>query len=103
VAAEARQSEVGPVGTLDTVHILVVLNSIKSVLESIGVEQGVQGVSAGREHTSRSLRHTRVLLLGQVVVVLGDRELLVAIAGFVLAGDKLLLQVFDFTLHRTLE
>lgn len=47
VAAEARQSEVGPVGTLDTVHILVVLNSIKSVLESIGVEQGVQGVSAG--------------------------------------------------------
>jgi len=66
VGSGSFKSKVRPVGHLDTVLVLVVLNEGKSVFEGLSVEKGVQSVLRGAQDASGT-SHTRVLLLGQVL------------------------------------
>jgi len=85
------------VGHLDTVLVLVVLNEGKSVFEGLSVEKGVQSVLRGAQDASGT-SHTRVLLLGQVLVELSGGELLITNFLLVLSCDEFGSELFNVRL-----
>ena len=88
--ANLLHREVGPPRVLDTVLVAVVVDGCKSALQSLRVQEGVQGVTGRGEQVHRPWNHATVLLLRQVVVELSLGELLESVHLLVLSGDELL-------------
>lgn len=57
----------GPMGHLDAVLVSVVFDDLEAGFEHLSVQERVQSVASRAEDSGRTLGHTRVLLLGQVI------------------------------------
>jgi len=74
------------------VSSLVVLDRSETLLEDIGIEEGVQGVTRYAHLVEARSELTTVLLLCQVLEVLSGSKFLVALVLLVLTSNELVLQ-----------
>ena len=80
-----------------TMLIFVCFNVLKSLSESCGVEEWVQGVSGCAQHVHFPWNDSSVLFPSQVLVELSLRQILQSLLLLVLSCDKLILQVFQIS------